>query len=581
VTEFRGIAAAPGVAVGNARLLDRRETRTLRYHILPDQADYEVERLRNAIEVSVAQLQSIRKSFTDGLDHGAILQAHEMMLRDPALVDEARQGIEGRFINAEWAVVEVLDRLRGLFDQVSDTYLRERRGDLDFVGDRILRNLRGGGDEVDVSAGSIIVAHDLSPADTALLVQQQVTAFVTEVGTKTSHASIIARSLGVPAVVGCHGVFAAVGNGDVMIVDGLQGRVEVRPDEAALGTARWRHSSFQRATSDLSHARALPAITVDGFPVRIMGNIELPSEIEKVLHQGGEGIGLYRTEFMFLGRRQAPGEEDHYRTYCQVFDEVGPRPVTVRTFDIGSDKVFGSAPMEQEANPALGLRAVRYCLQHPEVFIPQLKGLLRAGMKGDLRVMLPMISGVRELRGVRALVQQAKDELRQQGKDFRNDLPIGVMIEVPSAAMTADVLAKEADFFSVGSNDLMQYLLAIDRTNDRVAYIYDPMHPAMLRMMQRVATAAKEMNLPLSLCGEIAGDIEDIALLVGLGFDELSMNAGSIPQVKRLIRELCKRDCEALVAAVMECGTADEVSELAGQFLSANERTRKIWELTR
>jgi len=521
-------------------------------------------------------LEAVRTQFVgDGMDHHLILEAHEMMLRDQALYDEAKQLIETEQRNAEWAVNKVISRLRGLLDRVSDSYFRERRTDIDFVGERILRNLGGQSTDVQeiepLQQGTIVVAHDLSPVDTALLAGQRITAFVTEVGGKTSHTSIVSRSLGVPAVVGTHGVFDAAGSGDTIIVDGLQGMVIVRPTSADLEAARRRAASYQqRVNFDLIEAKALPARTLDGVDLIIAGNIELPNEIGALLDRGGEAIGLYRTEFMYLGRRTPPGEEDHYRTYCQIFDEMGDRPVTVRTLDLGGEKIFeGMAAAEAEPNPALGMRAVRYCLERPEIFEPQLAGLLRAGTRGDLRVMLPMISGVDELRQVREVLEGAKRRLVREGKEFNPNVPIGVMVEVPSAAATADLLARESDFFAIGTNDLMQYLLAIDRTNDRVAYLYDPLHPAMLRTLHQIVSAARGAGIPVSICGEMAGDPEHTAILVGMGFDQLSMNAGSIPQVKRLVRELNHHECVTLVEDALRAVTVAEVNELVRDFLAA------------
>lgn len=572
--QFRGISASPGIAVGRVYLLDRRRVRIRRYHIEPDQVDYEVERLRAGIQASIEQLESVKTDFTGGgVDHHAILEAHAMMVRDPALMDEAAALIRNELINAEWAVARVISRIRNIFDRVADPYFRERRGDIDFVGDRILRNLVGRSAELaelhGLDDGTVVVAHDLSPADTALLSRQRVTAFVTEVGGKTSHTSIVARSLDVPAVVGVHGIFDAAGSGDVIVVDGIEGSVLLRPTKAQLDRGRRRADRFRRVSLELLEAKALPARTIDHATVKVSGNIEIPNEISTVLSRGGEGIGLYRTEFMYIGRQQPAGEEEHYRAYCQVFDEVGNLSVTVRTLDLGGDKVFDSTPVEPEPNPALGLRAIRYCLQNRALFEQQIAGLLRAATRGDLRIMLPMISGVEELRAAKAIIDEVKQRLTREGKEFRDDVPLGIMIEVPSAALTADLLARECDFFSIGTNDLLQYLLAVDRTNDRVDYLYHPLHPSVLRTLQAVVEAGKRHGIPVSVCGEMAGDTDHTAILLGLGFEHLSMNAGSIPRVKRLIRELSVQDCKKLLEQAMQFSTWEEVENLVGRFLEA------------
>ncbi len=571
---FRGIGASPGIAIGRVYLLDRRQVRFPRYHIQPDQVDYEIDRLERAVNTSIEQLESIRGRLTGGgVDHHAILEAHEMMLRDRALFDEAITLIRDEHLNTEWAVSRVITRLRMLFERVTDPYFRDRRGDIDFVGDRILRNLMGKSLDLaelgHLDSGTVVVAHDLSPVDTALLSRHRVTAFVTEIGGKTSHTSIIARSLEVPAVVGVHGIVDASGSGDMMIVDGLEGTVALRPSRAQIERSRERAEEFRRRNLELLEARTLPARTLDSHDITIAGNIELPHEVATVLSRGGEAIGLYRTEFLFLGRNVPPGEEDHYRTYSRIFDEVGECPVTVRTLDLGGDKIFGSMVAEFEPNPALGLRAIRYCFQNPELFEPQIAGLLRAATHGDLRIMLPMVSGVGELREAKAVIAEVQQRLEREGKEHRADIPIGIMVEVPSAAVLADVLAKECDFFAVGTNDLLQYLLAIDRTNERVDYLYRPLHPAVLRTLEMVTKAAAAAHIPVSVCGEMAGDVEHSAILLGLGFTQLSMNAGSIPKIKRIIRELRKDDCTDLLAEALGCATHQEVSQLVVDFMRA------------
>ena len=571
---FRGIGASPGVAIGKVFLLDRGQVRLPRYHIQPDQTDSELQRLEAAVKKSVEQLEAIRNRFVGGgMDHQSILEAHEMMLRDKALVDEADTLIRNEHLNAEWAISRVITRLRTLFDQLSDAYLRERRGDIDFVGERILRNLVGQHADIselaDLGDDTVVVARDLSPVDTAVLTRHKVTAFVTEVGGKTSHTSIVARSLEVPAVVGAHGIFDAAGSGDVIVVDGLDGTVMLRPSRTQLARGRKRSEQFHRVNLDLLEAKALPARTLDGVDLLIAGNIELPTEVPTVLARGGESIGLYRTEFMFLGRTEAPTEEDHYQIYCRIFDHVGQRPVTVRTLDLGGDKIIGPMHYDTEPNPALGLRAIRFCLQNRPLFEAQIAALLRAAVHGDLRIMFPMVSGVDELRMAKEIVAEVAERLQREGKEFRRDVPLGIMVEVPSAALTADILAKECDFFSIGTNDLLQYLLAIDRTNERVAYLYHPLHPAVLRTLHGVTQAAQAANIPVSVCGEMAGDAEFTPVLIGFGFSQLSMNAGSIPKIKRLVREVRHDDCVGLLGEALQCSTAVDVERLVKIFVAS------------
>ena len=576
---FRGIGASPGIAIGRVFLLDRGTVRVPRYHIQPTLIDAEIVRLATAIARSVDQLEAIRGRFVGGgMDHQAILEAHEMMLRDRALLEEAISLIRLEQLNAEWAISRVITRLRNLFEQLSDASLRERRGDIDFVGERILRNLVGQHADVaevaDILPESVVVARDLSPVDTALLTRKEVLAFVTEVGGKTSHTSIIARSLEVPAVVGVHGVFDASGSGDRIIVDGSDGVIMLRPSPAQLERGSQRRAAHQAEQRALVGAHALPARTRDGREVQIAGNIELPAEVTTVLARGGEAIGLYRTEFMFLGRQTAPNEDDHYVTYCRIFDAMQGRPVVIRTFDLGGDKFMGPTPLEHEPNPALGLRAIRFCLQHRAIFEAQIAGLLRAASRGDLRIMLPMISGLEELREARSIIAMVAARLSESGQEHRADVPVGIMVEVPSAALVADQLAQESDFFAIGTNDLMQYLLAIDRTNERVAYLYRPLHPAVLRTLRMIQLAAASANIPVSVCGEMAGDVEYLPILLGLGFTQLSMNTGSIAAIKRQVRALDYGQCVRLAAAALGATTTQEVERLVAESMAAESAVK-------
>lgn len=571
---FRGIGASPGIAVGRVVVLERRTLRVPHYEIEPADADHEIARLEQALGVSVGQLAAIRGDLgNESLDHGAILQAHEMMLRDRMLLDEPARLVRAELINAEWAVQRVVATLRASLERHQDAYFRERRSDLDFVADRLVRNLTGQSPDApmlrEVDESSVLVAYDLSPVETVQVAERRVAAFVTELGGKTSHTTIIARSLDVPAVVGAHGVYDSAVHGDAIIVDGSTGTVVLRPTRHQIERAERKRARYAESTLELLEAQALPARTTDGVDILITGNIELPNEVPGIIQRGGEGIGLYRTEFMFLGRTVPPSEDDHYRTYKNVLDEVGQRPVTVRTFDLGGEKAFGVTSPELEANPALGLRAIRYCLAHPAIFEPQLAGALRAGLHGDLRIMLPMVSGIDELLAAREIFDRVKADLESRGVPFRHDVPLGIMIEVPSAVALAADLAESAEFFAVGTNDLMQFLLAVDRSNDRVDYLCEPLHPAVLRTLAAIGKAAHEGSIPASLCGEIAGDPRHTALLIGLGFTQLSMNAGSIPRVKRMVRDLALEDCKRLAEDAVRCRRIQEVRDLVGAFLEA------------
>lgn len=572
---YRGIGASPGVAIGAVFLLERGQVRVPHRHVAPEQVPEELARLRAAVTASIDQLVALRPRLATSRaqDHQSILDAHEMMLRDKAMLAETEALIEGEQINAEWAVSRVIGRIRAVFERISDTYLKERQTDIDFTGDRILRNLGGAlpDEAADVTPGedAIIVARDLSPVDTTLLTRHKVMGFVTEIGGKTSHTSIIARSLDVPAVVGVNGILQTAGSGDVIVVDGLDGNVMLRPSRAQLARGRRRSRVFHQANLALLEAKALPACTPDGFVMQVAGNIELPREVAGVIDKGGESIGLYRTEYMFLSRNDLPSEDEHYETYRHLVHDLGGRQLTVRTFDLGGDKVMGPAHFSgPEPNPALGLRAIRLCLADAELFETQLAGLLRAAVHGNLRIMLPMISGVEELLAAKASLDKVALRLAKEGKPFRRDVPVGVMVEVPSAVLCAEQLCEHADFLSIGTNDLMQYLLAIDRTNERVAYLYRPLHPAMLRCLTMVIDAAAKAQVPVSICGEMAGDSDYTPIFVGMGVTQLSMNAGSIPRIKRFVRELPRAACQQLVAEALKMQGVDQTERLVQAFVS-------------
>jgi len=568
------LSASPGIAIGQVLLLDRRRIHAPHYHIEPGQCDEETKRLDKAIEKSVEQLESIRASFVgDELDHQPILEAHEMMIKDRALSDEAKGFIRSEFINAEWAIERVIERIRKLFDKVSDAYFKERRGDIYFVGERILRNLTGKEADIQqldhVDEDTVVVAYDLSPVDTAMLASYRLRAFVTEVGTYTAHTAIVARSLDIPAVVGVKGVMQSAGQGDEVIVDGVKGTVLLQPSAEELKEAEHQFELFEKQSLELLEAKALPAETIDGKRVEVAGNIELPSEVSSVIERGGEAIGLYRTEFLFLGRQDAPNEEEHFKTYCKILAEMDGRKVTIRTLDVGGEKLFSALASPMEHNPALGMRAVRYCLSHQDIFEAQIAGLLRASVFGELQIMLPMVSCLSEIRAVRQIMHDVEDRLEKEGKEFKKNIPFGITIEVPSAVLLADEFIKECDFFSVGTNDLIQYILAVDRNNEWVNYLYRPLSPAVLRALKIISSVASGQNKEVYVCGEMAGMADCVPFLLGLGFDQLSMNAGSIPRIKRLVRELRFDECKDLLDSALECGDAMDVELLARDFIDA------------
>ncbi|MFL5301835.1 MAG: phosphoenolpyruvate--protein phosphotransferase [Anaeromyxobacteraceae bacterium] len=561
-TTLMGLAASPGIAVGRCWPVDRRKVKTPKRRVGEDEVTGELARLDRALDTADQQLATVREKVErlEGNDHLAIIDMHRMMLKDPMLVAEAQRLVREDNVNAEWAVQRAVRKIKAAFSDVADEYFKERRADVDYVGERIIKNLMG--EVVDVEEpppeGSVVIAHDLSPADTALLLhERKVAAFVTDAGTKTSHTAIVARSMEVPAVVGVGRVSGLADKGDWIIVDGVRGMIILNPSPGERADYEAARERWMKQEDALRATRDLPTTTQDGVSVRLVGNIEFAEEVPSLVDHGGEGVGLYRTEFLFMGRTEMPDEEEHYRTYSKVLSSLAPRPVTIRTFDLGADKLPAGA-RSHDTNPALGLRAVRYCLRHPEMFRAQLRGLLRASVHGNLKVMFPMVSGVAELRAAKRSLLEAREELRKEGVETRMP-PVGIMVELPSAAMIADRLARECEFLSIGTNDLIQYTMAIDRQNKDVAYLYRPLHLAVLRMLKLVCDAGRVAGIPVSMCGEMAGEPIYALVLLGLGLDELSMNGPSIPLVKRVLRAASAADGRRLVDRILELTAADEI----------------------
>jgi phosphotransferase system enzyme I (PtsI) len=489
------------------------------------------------------------------------------MLRDEHLVGATLRRIAEERINAEWALRKSVEDIKSALEAVEDDYFRERRSDVDFVGDRILRRLLGIEETTtEFSSGSVVVAHDLSPADVALLYRARVAGLATDLGGGTSHTAILARSLGLPAVLGLGDVTQRVTNQMRAIVDGLRGAVILDPTAEELAQAKRRAKRWTATFAELDRNRDLPAVTPDGVRVALMANQELPEEVEPALHHGAEGIGLFRTEFLYLARPEPPLEEDHYQHARHILECLRGRPATFRTYDLGGDKLAGPA-VEREANPALGLRSIRLCLRERGMFKTQLRGLLRASVHGPMRILFPMISGVGELRQAKGVLDEAKAELKAERVEVAA-VPVGAMIEMPSAVLIADLLAKECEFLSIGTNDLTQYALATDRGNELVGYLYRPMHPAILRAIRAVVDAAHAARIPVTMCGELASDPLAVPLLLSLGMDELSMGAASIPRVKSALRSVSAEQAKEVARAVFEVGTPEEVEGVLRAFMA-------------
>jgi phosphotransferase system enzyme I (PtsI) len=561
---LQGLGVSPGYAIGKAHFVDRKKVKIPHRHLQEQEVEEEIVRFHTAIGVSEDQIKALKTRLErSGEEHYLILEAHQMMLRDDMLLAGTEQLIREQFLNAEWALQKVLRGIKRIFDNIEDEYFRERRSDIGFVGDRVLRNLLGKDEPslANLKIDSIIVAHDLSPADTAQLLNSSVLGFVTEVGGRTSHTAIMARSLELPAVVAIENLTDLVGTGDTLVVDGSNGRIYINPSDVDLKRYQKRQASYNAERAKLDDGRQGVAQTTDGHRILINGNIELPEETPIVVEHGAEGVGLYRTEFLYMNRSSLPSEDEQYTAYREVVEKALPGHATIRTLDLGGDKLADFISVESEENPVMGLRAVRFCLTHPEIFQVQARALLRASIHGQLRIMVPLISRLDEIRGMKAIFRRCRNELATEGVAMANNVPFGIMIEVPSAALTAQHLGREVDFFSIGTNDLVQYTLAVDRGNPHVARLYAPLHPAMLSLITTVCSAARSTGVDVSMCGEMAGDPLCLPVVLGLGLKNLSMNATSIPLVKAMVRNLSIEACEKLVNEILEMSTAEAIED--------------------
>ncbi|MBI5047793.1 MAG: phosphoenolpyruvate--protein phosphotransferase [Deltaproteobacteria bacterium] len=574
---LKGIGVSPGIKIGRAYLVDGGSLETPAYCYLDTTyISSETKRFKDAVHESKDQLLKIRNKLLKdgkGKEHIRIIDAHIMMLEDKMLIDDTIKIIKKEKVNAEWAIRMVMKEIREFFDSIDDEYIRERGSDIDHICDRVLKNLMGKKHEAiaEIKEEVIVVAHDLAPTDTAQMVKGKILGFLTDIGGKTSHTAIVARSLEIPAVVGLENITQKVNAGDTLIIDGASGLVVINPSKKVIKEYEKKRGQYSDYEKLLHHYRKLPAEMQDGRRIRLMGNIEMVEEVSSILDHGADGIGLYRTEFLYLNRKDLPTEDEHFKVYKDVVEKVSPHPTIIRTLDIGGDKFLSQMELAPEMNPAMGLRAIRFCLKEPDIFKTQLKGILRASVFGNLKIMFPMISGVEELRKAKVIMEEAKEELRTQGVPFNPKIFVGAMVEVPSAAIIADILAKEVDFFSIGTNDLLQYSLAIDRVNEHVAYLYEPLHPAVLRIIKHIVDAAHNSGIAVGVCGEMAGEPEHALILLGLGLDQLSMNALSILKVKKVIRSIKYSEAKEIGEKALAFSTAQEIErfikgEMAKRF---------------
>jgi phosphotransferase system enzyme I (PtsI) len=570
---LKGIGVSPGIVIGKAAILDRRGTRFIAHRITDKQIPSEIYRFKKAAEKARNELQEIRDQIVEKgfKQHAYILDVHIKMIGDRMLRDEAIRMIKEQAVNTEWALEAALNKFSSAFDSMEDEYLRERKEDIKHVVERILRNLTGR--ELrkieDLEEDMIIVAHDLSPADTIQLNLKRVIGFATDMGGRTSHTAIVARSLEIPAVVGLEDITSYIGGGENVIIDGTQGMVIVEPSRAMIKEYQLRKQHYRYLERELLKFAPLKAETQDGYHIILEANIELLEEIPSVIQYGAEGIGLYRTEYLYLNRKDLPSEEEHFQVYKKLAENIAPYSVTIRTLDLGGDKFASHIDLAEQMNPAMGLRAIRFCIKEREIFKTQLRGILRASIYGQLKILLPMISGIEELRQVKAILEEAEEDLIAKDIPFDHKIPLGIMIEIPSAALTADNLAREVDFFSIGTNDLIQYSLAIDRVNEHVSYLYEPLHPAILRSIKGVVDVAHGAEIGVGICGEMASEPLYTLIFLGMGLDELSMNATAIPLVKKVLRRSSHVEGERILKEILSFSTAKEADVFIRKEMSA------------
>ncbi len=566
----KGIPVSPGIGITQAFVLDSEEFRIPERLIESDQVENEQARFRKAVEASEEEIRQLQLASRDlGSEVDQIFDAHVKILQDPAIVNEVTKLIAKACFTAEYATSRVLRRWIKVFRNIQDSYFSQRYSDICDIERRLLRNLLGEKREelTNLTEEVIIIAHDLTPGQTAQLDRLLVRGFATDSGGQTGHTGIVARTLGIPAVVGLETITADVSGGDTVIIDGNRGVVIVDPDEMTLERYREMQNRHRLRVEALSRQRTLPAETLDGYEVSLLANIELTSEVRLAVDAGAEGIGLYRTEFIYT-LHEAPDETDHLREYRKALQWLDGRPLTIRTLDFGADKFFEETDAQFEKNPFLGCRSIRLCFERLDIFRTQLRAIYRASAEGDVRLLLPMISNVEELRRAKIILQDVREELQGEGLPFDEQTPIGVMIEIPSAALITDILAQEVDFFSIGTNDLIQYGLAVDRVNERVAPLYQPAHPAILRLIRGVLEEGRKTGVDVAICGEMSGEVVYTLLLLGMGLREFSISPGSIPEIKKIIRSTTIYEARLIAEQALSLEDANQALD----YLSAETR---------
>ncbi len=563
---IHGISGSPGICIGKAYIVDREGVDIIkRYFISENRITDEINRFKTAVKKAKEEHALIIKSLNGDLGSQLdILETHMVLFKDKMLYGKTIEIIKKEGINAEWALKKVSRQVRSMFQELDDPYLQSRVADIVQVSEQVMRHLVGAQDIKisDINKRVILVAHDISPAEASQIQLERIKGFITDRGGKDSHTGIIAKSLHIPAVLGLEKATASIKHDDILIVDGSSGIVIVNPDEDTLFEYERKSAEYERYQAVLAREMDLPAVTLDGEQFKLMANIEMVEEVVSVIDNSADGVGLFRTEFLYLDLKRFPTEDELFDKYREVVELLNPGSVTIRTLDINGDKVVPYSDYVEEDNPALGLRAVRFCLERPGIFITQIKAILRAAAFGNIKLLIPMISCVEEIFKVKSIIDRAVIELENDEMIFNKDVPLGIMIEVPSAVVMAEEFGTYVDFFSIGTNDLIQYSLAIDRKNRQVAHLYNPLNPAVIRMIKTIIDAGNKTNTDVTICGEMAGEPANIPVLMGLGLKEFSMNPGSIPVIKQIIRKLNLSDTKALAAEMLKMSTVSEISSL-------------------
>ena len=559
-----GIPVSSGIAIGQAFIITPEKIVIEKSNVDSTLIRSEVKRFENAIEIAKYQIEEIKNRVARemGRKYSTLFEAHKMMLEDSLFKDEVISMIKLSRVNAEYSVEKVIDKISKTFGMIEDKYFQEKHADIFDIGNRIIRILLGNKpvEFENLPTDAIIVAHDLSPADTTELQKSPILGFITEIGSKTSHTAILARAFEIPAIVGVEQITKKLKNNDAVIIDGSEGLVIIKPGKSQKLEYTRKRKKYIHIGVELSKLSSFPAETKDGYRIKLSANIEIPQEIQSVINHGADSIGLYRTEFLYLNRKSLPSEEEQFNIYKQIGELMDDKLVVIRTLDLGGDKFLSKMNMAEEINPALGLRAIRLCLERVNLFRTQLRAILRASAYGNIEVMFPMISCLDEIKEANNILDDVKFELNKEGIEHQENMRKGIMVETPSAASIADILAKEVDFFSIGTNDLIQYMLAIDRTNENVAYLYNPLHPSILRTINWIVKAGHEQGIKVTMCGEMAGEAQYTLILLGLGLDELSMNPTSIPLIKSIIRSVSLADADYVAAKCLTFNDVDETN---------------------